>query len=124
MRACQHSDVVRKFRCHVINVLPSQSIRQKSRERVRKSEVGGLKSEVRGPKSEVRGPRSEVRGLKSDVRCPPLSYKIRGFREGQLTLGKGFGEHLFDLNFFRVFGHSQFAHQEIASAFQHLLFAE
>jgi len=34
-----------------------------------------------------------------------LSYKVRGFRERQLALGKGSGEHFFNLDFFGVLGH-------------------
>src|SRR5689334_4495343 len=45
-------------------------------------------------------------------------------REAQAALLQCLGKQLLDLSFFAILGHGQFAYQQVAGAFQHLLFTE
>jgi len=57
-------------------------------------------------------------------RKPESGLEFGGFRETQFALGEGEREQFFDLGFFAVAGHGQFADQQVTGAFQHLLLAE
>jgi hypothetical protein len=53
-----------------------------------------------------------------------LGLEFGGFWEAEFALGEGQGEEFLNLGLFAVAGHGQFADQEVAGAFEHLLFAK
>src|SRR3984885_10350630 len=58
------------------------------------------------------------------VQAKKSGLEFGGFRKSKITLGQSQAQKFFNLRLFAVTRHGEFADQQVAGAFKHLLFAE